>query len=92
MTTCSIKSGGLDQYRLRRRGHQCHGQHAELHQWRSASTAGEATGDVNETVLRRIQIREAVKAHFEKEQQLFAQGIKVLSLFFIDEVAKYRRV
>jgi type III restriction enzyme len=53
--------------------------------------AGEATGDVNETTLRRIQIREAVKAHLEKEQALFRQGIKVLSLFFIDEVAKYRR-
>ena len=53
--------------------------------------AGEATGDVNEAALRRIQIREAVKAHFEKEQVLFSQGIKVLSLFFIDEVAKYRR-
>ena len=53
--------------------------------------AGEATGDVNEAALRRIQIREAVKAHFEKEQSLFHQGIKVLSLFFIDEVAKYRR-
>ncbi|WP_322267025.1 type III restriction-modification system endonuclease [Nitrosomonas sp.] len=52
---------------------------------------GEATGDVNESALRRIQIREAVKAHFEKEQVLFHQGIKVLSLFFIDEVAKYRR-
>jgi type III restriction enzyme len=52
--------------------------------------AGEATGDVNETALRRIQIREAIKAHFEKEQVLFQQGIKVLSLFFIDEVAKYR--
>lgn len=53
--------------------------------------AGEATGDVNEVTLRRIQIREAVKAHLEKEQALFPQGIKVLSLFFIDEVAKYRR-
>ncbi len=52
---------------------------------------GEATGDVNEMALRRIQIREAIKAHFEKEQALFVQGIKVLSLFFIDEVAKYRR-
>ena len=52
--------------------------------------AGEATGDVNEAALRRIQIREAIKAHFETEQALFAQGIKVLSLFFIDEVAKYR--
>lgn len=53
--------------------------------------AGEAIGDVNEAALRRIQIREAVKVHFEKEQVLFHQGIKVLSLFFIDEVAKYRR-
>ena len=52
--------------------------------------AGEATGDVGESALRRIQIREAVKAHFEKEQALFSQGIKVLSLFFIDSVAKYR--
>ena len=53
-------------------------------------TAGDAMGDVNESVLRRLQIREAVNAHFEKEQHLFARGIKVLSLFFIDEVAKYR--
>lgn len=53
--------------------------------------AGEATGDVNESTLRRIQIREAIKAHFEKEQRLFEQGIKVLTLFFIDEVAKYRQ-
>jgi type III restriction enzyme len=51
---------------------------------------GEATGDVNELALRRIQIREAISAHFEKEQVLFSQGIKILSLFFIDEVAKYR--
>ena len=51
---------------------------------------GEATGDVNEAALRRIQIREAIKAHFDKEQALFQQGIKVLTLFFIDEVAKYR--
>ena len=52
--------------------------------------AGEATGDVNEAALRQIQIREAIKAHFEKERALFHQGIKVLTLFFIDEVAKYR--
>ncbi len=51
---------------------------------------GDATGDVNEPALRRIQIREAVKAHFDKEQALFLQGVKVLTLFFIDEVAKYR--
>lgn len=51
---------------------------------------GKAAGDVNESSLRRVQIREAIKAHFEKERVLFAKGIKVLSLFFIDEVAKYR--
>jgi type III restriction enzyme len=42
------------------------------------------------SALRRIQIREAIKAHFDKEQALFQQGIKVLTLFFIDEVVKYR--
>ena len=52
--------------------------------------AGEATGDVTESTIRRIQIRETIKAHLDKEKVLFAQGIKVLSLFFIDEVAKYR--
>lgn len=52
---------------------------------------GDATGDVNEMSLRRIQIREAIRAHFEKEQRLFSRGVKVLSLFFIDEVAKYRQ-
>ncbi|MCD0497967.1 DEAD/DEAH box helicase family protein [Achromobacter sp. MY14] len=53
-------------------------------------TVGDATGDVTEAALRRIQIREAVKTHFDKEQALFQQGVKVLTLFFIDEVAKYR--
>ncbi|OZI66639.1 type III restriction-modification system endonuclease [Bordetella genomosp. 11] len=53
-------------------------------------TVGDATGDVTEATLRRIQIREAIKAHFDKEQALFLQGVKVLTLFFIDEVAKYR--
>ena len=53
-------------------------------------SAGEATGDFNESTVRRIQIRETIKAHLDKEKSLFAQGIKVLSLFFIDEVAKYR--
>lgn len=53
-------------------------------------TVGDATGDVTEAALRRIQIREAIKAHFDKEQALFQQDVKVLTLFFIDEVAKYR--
>ena len=52
--------------------------------------AGDAYGDVGEDILRRIQIREAIKAHFDKEKALFNQGVKVLTLFFIDEVAKYR--
>ena len=53
-------------------------------------TVGDATGDVTEAPLRRIQIREAIKAHFDKEQALFQQGVKVLTLYFIDEVVKYR--
>ena len=52
--------------------------------------AGEANGDVSERDIRRIQIRETIKAHLDKEKQLFVQGIKVLSLFFIDAVVKYR--
>jgi type III restriction enzyme len=53
--------------------------------------AGDVQGDVNELHFRRIQIRETLKSHFEKERVLFYKGIKVLSLFFIDEVAKYRQ-
>ena len=53
--------------------------------------AGTVSGDVNEISLRRIQIRETIRAHFDNERRLFAEGIKVLSLFFIDEVAKYRQ-
>ena len=52
--------------------------------------AGEVTEDVAEEQKRRIQIREVIRAHLDKERELFAQGIKALSLFFIDEVAKYR--
>jgi len=52
---------------------------------------GDVVGDTNELHMQRVQIRETIKAHFEKERQLFKKGIKCLSLFFIDEVAKYRR-
>ena len=52
--------------------------------------AGEVTGKENEDNIRAIQIRETIKAHLERERQLFYKGIKVLSLFFIDEVANYR--
>ena len=52
---------------------------------------GEVVGDVSEKDMRRVQIRETVRSHFEKEKELFGKGIKCLSLFFIDEVAKYRK-
>lgn len=52
---------------------------------------GDVMGKVAEEQLRRIQIRETILAHLNKEKELFEKGIKVLSLFFIDEVAKYRQ-
>ena len=51
---------------------------------------GEVVGDVSDRDLRRIQIRETILSHFEKEEKLFNKKIKTLSLFFIDEVVKYR--
>ena len=54
-------------------------------------SAGEACGNVNENDMRRVQIRETIRSHFDKEVKLFEQGIKCLSLFFIDEVSKYRQ-
>ena len=53
-------------------------------------SVGQTTGDVDEEHVRRIQIRETIKSHIEKERIMFFKGIKVLSLFFIDEVVKYR--
>lgn len=52
---------------------------------------GDVVGDVSEKDMRRVQIRETIISHFEKEEQLFSRGIKTLSLFFIDEVAHYRQ-
>jgi len=84
-------SGGLDQYRD---GYVVADINANTDTLSFTNgvelTVGDAVGDVTEAALRRIQIREAVKAHFDKEQALFQQGVKVLTLFFIDEVAKYR--
>ncbi len=54
-------------------------------------SARDAVGDVSERDIRRIQIRETILSHFEKEEENFYKGIKTLSLFFIDEVAKYRK-
>lgn len=84
-------SGGLDQYK----GFVVSDIDARIDQLSFTNgtelTAGEVTVDVTEKALRQIQIREAIKAHFKKEQLLFSQGVKVLTLFFIDEVAKYRQ-
>ena len=54
-------------------------------------SAGDVIGKVSEEQLRRIQIRETILSHIERERQLFYKGIKVLSLFFIDEVAHYKQ-
>ena len=53
--------------------------------------AGDVIGKVSEEQLRRIQIRETIISHIQRERELFYKGIKVLSLFFIDEVAKYKQ-
>ena len=52
--------------------------------------AGEVMGDTSELAMQRIQIRETIQTHIAKERELFKRGIKCLSLFFIDEVAKYK--
>lgn len=51
---------------------------------------GEVQGDVSEETMQRVQIRETIKSHFEKERELFRRGIKTLSLFFLDKVANYK--
>ena len=53
---------------------------------------GVVYGDSAEDDMRRIQIRETIASHLQKEEALFYRGIKCLSLFFIDEVAKYRDI
>ena len=53
--------------------------------------AGDVIGKVSEDQIRRIQIRETILTHLQRERELFYKGIKVLSLFFIDEVAKYKQ-
>lgn len=52
---------------------------------------GDVVGDVSEKDMRRIQIRETILSHFEKEERLYNMGIKTLSLFFIDKVDMYRQ-
>lgn len=51
---------------------------------------GDIVNDIDENAFRRVQIRETIISHLKKEKLLFERGIKVLSLFFIDSVEKYR--
>ena len=53
--------------------------------------AGDINGKVDEEQIRRIQIRETILSHIDRERRLFGRRIKVLSLFFIDEVARYKK-
>jgi len=86
-----VESHQLDQYRDRFTISQIDYNHDTVEFTNGlVLKAGEATGNVSERDIRRIQIRETIKAHLDKEKKLFPQGIKVLSLFFIDEVIKYR--
>jgi len=52
--------------------------------------AGQAYGDVEPLAVQRQMIHRTIKEHLDKERRLAPQGIKVLSLFFIDAVEKYR--
>ncbi|MDE5653915.1 MAG: restriction endonuclease subunit R, partial [Muribaculaceae bacterium] len=52
---------------------------------------GEVVGDTNEEAMQRVQIRQTIIVHLQKEKELFNRGIKCLSLFFIDEVGHYRQ-
>jgi type III restriction enzyme len=84
-------SGGLAQYKGYRVA-EINGRDGSIHFVNGAQlSAGDVRGDAGEPHLRRIQIRETIRSHFEKERALYPLGIKVLSLFFIDEVAKYRQ-
>lgn len=51
---------------------------------------GQAVGDVNEELIKRAQIRKTIEDHLERQFMLWAMGVKVLSLFFIDKVDRYR--
>ena len=83
-------SGGLDQYEGLVVEDMHAGEGSLAFTTRDRIQLGEINGTDDQGAVRRIQIRETIRAHFERERQLHGRGIKVLSLFFIDEVAKYR--
>lgn len=84
-------SGGLEEYKVGFVVKQIDGRDDSLEFINGIKIyAGDVMGAVDEDQLRRIQIRETILSHIQRERQLFYKGIKVLSLFFIDEVANYR--
>lgn len=84
-------SGGLEEYRNGFVVKQIDGRDDSVEFLNGVKIfAGDVIGAVDEDQLRRIQIRETILSHIQRERQLFYKGIKVLSLFFIDEVANYR--
>ena len=85
-------SGNLDEYKVGFVIKAIDGRHNSVEFLNGIKIfAGDVIGKVSEDQLRRIQIRETILSHLERERQLFHKGIKVLSLFFIDEVAKYKQ-
>jgi type III restriction enzyme len=86
------QSGGLDEYKDGYTVLRIDGRDSSIEFTNGKRLfAGDCLGEVGEEQLRRIQIRETILSHIERERQLFCKGIKVLSLFFIDEVAKYKQ-
>lgn len=53
---------------------------------------GEVRGEIDDDIIKRTQIRKTIEEHLNKELKLKKEGIKVLSLFFIDKVANYRTI
>lgn len=86
------QSGGLAEYRDRCIVQRIDGRAGTV-ELLNGTILNEGTmiGNVNEDSIRREQIRETIRSHFERERILFPKGIKVLSLFFIDKVENYRK-
>lgn len=85
------QSGGLAEYRDRCIVKRIDGRAGTVELLNgTVLSEGTMTGNVHEDAIRREQIRETIRSHFERERMLFSKGIKVLSLFFIDKVENYR--
>ena len=86
------ESNGLEEYRDRYKIERIDGRAGTVRFLNGLVLhEGDAVGVVNEDLIRRIQIRETIRTHLERERQLFPKKIKVLSLFFIDHVESYRK-